>query len=90
MKPQLLIGQDNWHLLVTTKIGRGDHNQPVASLTPLGWILHGRKTRTMGRTIDYVSHVTEEAPEDNLEAMVKEYFEMDSLCFVPKSTTDPE
>ncbi|XP_026736747.1 uncharacterized protein LOC113500239 [Trichoplusia ni] len=90
-KPRLLIGQDNWHLLVTTRIRRGDHHQPVASLTPLGWVLHGSQTRTMKHAIDYVSHTTEESPEDDLEAMVKKYFEMDSLCIVPKKpTTDPE
>ncbi|GBO99941.1 hypothetical protein EVAR_74302_1 [Eumeta japonica] len=36
-KPKILIGQDNWHLLVATETRKGHRNQPAASLTPLGW-----------------------------------------------------
>ncbi|XP_045784625.1 uncharacterized protein LOC123880521, partial [Maniola jurtina] len=90
VKPRLLIGQDNWHLLLTTEVRRGDKNQLVASLTPLGWVLHGSQTRTLGRRIDFVSHVAEEI-EDDLDSLVKQYFEMDVLCIQPKKPkTDPE
>ncbi|XP_045772949.1 uncharacterized protein LOC123872612 [Maniola jurtina] len=90
VKPRLLIGQDNWHLLLTTEVRRGDKNQLVASLTPLGWVLHGSQTRTLGRRIDFVSHVAEEI-EDNLDSLIKQYFEMDALCIQPKKPkTDPE
>ncbi|GBP94291.1 hypothetical protein EVAR_99670_1 [Eumeta japonica] len=34
-KPKILIGQDNWHLLVATETRKGHRNQPAASLTPL-------------------------------------------------------
>ncbi|GBP86496.1 hypothetical protein EVAR_69164_1 [Eumeta japonica] len=33
-KPKILIGQDNWHLLVATETRKGHRNQPAASLTP--------------------------------------------------------
>lgn len=89
-KPRVLIGQDNWHLLLTSETRRGDKNHPVASLTPLGWVLHGSQTRTFGQKIDFVSHITED-PEDNIEDLVKQYFEMDALCINPKRPkTDPE
>ncbi|GBP27994.1 hypothetical protein EVAR_83625_1 [Eumeta japonica] len=32
-KPKILIGQDNWHLLVATETRKGHRNQPAASLT---------------------------------------------------------
>lgn len=35
-RPTILIGQDNWHLLVTEDMRRGMNSQPAASLTPLG------------------------------------------------------
>lgn len=88
-KPRILIGQDNWHLLITEETRRGDKNHPVASLTPLGWVLHGSQTTTLGRKIDFVSHVTE--AEDDLESLVKRYFEVDALCINPKRPkSDPE
>ncbi|CAK1583274.1 unnamed protein product [Parnassius mnemosyne] len=89
-KPRVLIGQDNWHLLLTSEVRKGDKNHPVASLTPLGWVLHGSQTRSFGRNIDFVSHIVED-PEENLEDLVKRYFEMDALCIKPKRPkTDPE
>ncbi|KAL0832560.1 hypothetical protein ABMA28_000762 [Loxostege sticticalis] len=45
-EPLLLIGQDNWQLIVGGDIRRGKSGQPVASLTQLGWVIH-------------VNHITE-------------------------------
>ncbi|TLM45500.1 hypothetical protein FEC35_19075, partial [Acinetobacter baumannii] len=39
--PKLLIGQDNWGLIAARRTRRGRRNQPVASFTQLGWVLHG-------------------------------------------------
>ncbi|XP_049871783.1 uncharacterized protein LOC126370802 [Pectinophora gossypiella] len=41
-KPEMLIGQDNYHLLLPLEIKLGKPNEPSATLTPLGWCLHGR------------------------------------------------
>nr|XP_049705396.1 uncharacterized protein LOC126056460 [Helicoverpa armigera] len=40
-KPEILIGQDNYHLLLPIKIKLGKLNEPSATLTPLGWCVHG-------------------------------------------------
>ncbi|XP_022835506.1 uncharacterized protein LOC111362962 [Spodoptera litura] len=89
-RPHILIGQDNWHLLTSTEMRRGDSNSPVASLTPLGWVLHGRHSRSIGKHIDFVSH-TMEQPMEDLNAAMKNYFELDALCIVPKRPhNDPE
>ena len=61
----------------------------MASLTPLGWVLHGSQTNSLGQKIDFVSTMKE--AEDDLENLVKSYFEMDVLCINPKRPkTDPE
>ncbi|XP_013145917.1 PREDICTED: uncharacterized protein LOC106109067 isoform X2 [Papilio polytes] len=39
--PQLVIGLDNWELIITREFKKGEPGQPVASNTKLGWVLHG-------------------------------------------------
>lgn len=90
-KPTILIGQDNWHLLLASRVRKGKKNQPVASLTPLGWVLHGSHNRTIGHTVNFVSHITEAPHEEKLEDLMKHYFAVDSLCINPKKPqSDPE
>ncbi|GBP34194.1 hypothetical protein EVAR_30747_1 [Eumeta japonica] len=45
-RPLLLIGQDNWELITGSDVRRGKSGEPVASLTGLGWVVHGRRDRT--------------------------------------------
>lgn len=40
-KPEILIGQDNYHLLLPLEVKLGKSNEPSATLTPLGWCVHG-------------------------------------------------
>lgn len=40
-KPEILIGQDNYHLLVPLEVNVGMVNEPSATRTPLGWCVHG-------------------------------------------------
>lgn len=42
LKPQILIGQDNNHLLLPLEIVTGKPGEPCATRTPLGWCLHGK------------------------------------------------
>ncbi|GBP60616.1 hypothetical protein EVAR_50980_1 [Eumeta japonica] len=42
-RPLLLIGQDNWELITGSDVRRGKSGEAVASLTGLGWVVHGRK-----------------------------------------------
>lgn len=41
VKPKLLIGQDNYHLIAPIKTIMRSKNDPCATLTPLGWCVHG-------------------------------------------------
>lgn len=40
-KPQLLIGQDHYHLMLPLKIIKGKPNEPYVTHTALGWSVHG-------------------------------------------------
>lgn len=42
LKPEILIGQDNYHLLIPSEINIGSSIEPFATLTPLGWCVHGK------------------------------------------------
>ncbi|GBP85789.1 hypothetical protein EVAR_77893_1 [Eumeta japonica] len=89
-KPKILIGQDNWHLLVATETRKGHRNQPAASLTPLGWVLHGIRTRTIGQHVHYVHNLTA-TTEDNMDEQLRRYFAIESLAITPKRpSNDPE
>ncbi|XP_063386121.1 uncharacterized protein LOC134672147 [Cydia fagiglandana] len=49
-KPEMLIGQDNYHLIMPLKILSGKlYEPPYATLSPLGWCIHG-KIRVSGAT----------------------------------------
>ncbi|XP_039762487.1 uncharacterized protein LOC120635535 [Pararge aegeria] len=54
-KPQLLIGQDNYHVLLPLQVLEGKPGEPFATLTPLGWCLHGC-TRT--QSVNCLLHST--------------------------------
>ncbi|XP_034836304.1 uncharacterized protein [Maniola hyperantus] len=87
--PTLLIGQDNWHLIVTRDLKAGDPTKPVASLTSLGWILHGLKTETP-KPVLFTNHTFEKKTED-IDELIKSHFSLDSLGITPKKpTNDPE
>ncbi|XP_048483483.1 uncharacterized protein LOC125489924 [Plutella xylostella] len=86
--PKLLIGQDNWDLIVSREVRDGRRDQPVASRTQLGWVLHGCRT-TQSKPINFCGHVT--SAEESMEKMMKHYFELESLGIeARKPTTDPE
>ncbi|XP_045494845.1 uncharacterized protein LOC123693694 [Colias croceus] len=89
--PKLLIGQDNWELIITRKLRHGKRSQPVASKTLLGWVLHGCRSSNKHPVL-FCSHLSEaEKSPDTLENMMKKYFELESIGIEPKrQRSDPE
>lgn len=86
IKPKILIGQDNWNLLLAKEVRTGRRNQPVASLTPLGWVIHGSHTRTLGHQVNFLRT----SNEDSLEKIVKDYITADNLYVEPRRpNSDP-
>ena len=87
--PKILIGQDNWHLLLATEVRRGPKHQPIASLTAMGWTLHGAHTRSLGQKVHYVNGLT--AASDSFEQQLREFFAIESLVINPRRPdSDPE
>lgn len=90
VKPRLLIGADNWHLIVSRKLLMGNKRQPVASLTKLGWVIHGTAPRIKaleGSSNIYKTELI--APEVELQDMVKRYFEIDALGIARRERENP-
>ncbi|CAG5036871.1 unnamed protein product [Parnassius apollo] len=76
-RPTILIGQDNWHLIVTRELISRGKNLPVASLTKLGWVLHGHISGGI-KPIKIVNHISTKKEED-MEKLIKDYFSLESL-----------
>ncbi|CAH2218177.1 jg24405 [Pararge aegeria aegeria] len=89
--PRLLIGQDNWELIISQDIKRGKPGQPVASLTELGWVLHGSDKRNV-KPVHFINkcmHV--KTMEDKIHDTMKEHFAIESLGVQPRRpTTDSD
>lgn len=89
-RPRVLIGADNWHLIVSRKLLTGTKSQPAASLTELGWIVHGTTPRNIVTRLQEESvlhvrtlHERDSAPvsirDDDLSELVKSHFDLDAL-----------
>ncbi|KAL0810972.1 hypothetical protein ABMA28_010266 [Loxostege sticticalis] len=87
-RPQVLIGQDNWPLLLAEDKRIGSRHQPVASKTPLGWVLHGACTRTLGQRVNFLN----EADDTNrINQQLQHFFSLEALAVQPKRpANDPE
>lgn len=88
--PKLLIGQDNWELIVSRSTKKGKKNEPVASFTSLGWVLHG-SDGSASRRVNFVTCTHISAREDRLEKLVKDHFALEALGVKPRlPSTDIE
>ncbi|XP_063389642.1 uncharacterized protein LOC134675361 [Cydia fagiglandana] len=76
--PTIVIGQDNWHLIISRQIIDGPPNLPVASLTRLGWVLHG-PDRTRRAAVQFVGHARPNTADDEALQLMKRHFDIESL-----------
>ncbi|XP_026322792.1 uncharacterized protein LOC113232330 [Hyposmocoma kahamanoa] len=82
--PTILLGQDNWHLLLTHAVRQGDRHQPIATLTDLGWVLHGTKRSSERVNTHKVLHAVAPDDEESMEQMMREHFSLESLAVTPR------
>ncbi|PZC72872.1 hypothetical protein B5X24_HaOG210397 [Helicoverpa armigera] len=86
LKPDLLIGQDNYHLLLPLDTLGGKPGEPCATRTPLGWCLHGRVPSTQAQhaalCMSDVAPVVVSAT-DELHDEVRRYFALESMGASP-------
>ncbi|XP_063616322.1 uncharacterized protein LOC134789659 [Cydia splendana] len=76
--PTIVIGQDNWHLIISRQVIDGPPNLPVASLTRLGWVLHG-PDRTRRAAVNFVGHARPKTADDEALELMKQHFDIESL-----------
>ncbi|XP_030022750.2 uncharacterized protein LOC115441955 [Manduca sexta] len=79
IKPELLIGQDNYHLILPLEVIAGKPNEPCATYTPLGWCLHGQvpqhvtsRSRKRNSTLFISDHVMQSSRETDSERLLRE------------------
>ena len=86
--PKLLIGQDCWDLIESRSLKEGSKNSPVASLTSLGWVIHGKANRQANfpeRGLSFAIRDDDEAIEiarrndEYLHELVKQNFGLESI-----------
>ncbi|XP_063540079.1 uncharacterized protein LOC134749105 [Cydia strobilella] len=76
--PTIVIGQDNWHLIISRQILEGPPELPIASLTRLGWVLHG-PDRTRRAAVNFVGHARPKTADDEALELMKRHFDIESL-----------
>lgn len=72
--PEILIGINHWQLGIPLQTREGRWNQPVATLTRLGWIVFGGSTHESSRIASLNVH---ELSDNSLNDIVKEFISMD-------------
>ncbi|XP_045541545.1 uncharacterized protein LOC123723049 [Papilio machaon] len=90
-KPKLLIGADNWHLIISRNIRIGRRNEPIAANTLLGWVIQGSTPRRVSEedhgTVLHIRSTYSPRPEDRsrankddkINALLKRRYDIDSL-----------
>ncbi|KAG5869482.1 hypothetical protein JTB14_028578 [Gonioctena quinquepunctata] len=85
-RPMILLGKDNIHLTVARKVIQSTENEPIATKTNLGWILHGGNSIEQEKQA-YSFHIcSSEISDISLHEMVKQSFTTDAFGVVPKKT----
>lgn len=85
-QPYVLIGADNWHLMLQNDIRMGKINEPAAMLTPLGWTVFGTLPTSHRQT-----HCPERVMHcHDIDSQLKEYFAIDALGIAKIDKKSPE
>ena len=77
--PKILIGIDNWQLGVPLRVKEGNWDDPVATKTRLGWVIHGKQRGLPANHNVHHFHVCECKDDNSLHKLVKDYFSIESL-----------
>ena len=94
-KAGILIGQDNWNLITPSETLRLKNNSVAASRTALGWTLHGPIINSVKSSgIVHLTQNVEALKElellENLDKLVKGYFELESIGVQTEKTYSTE
>ncbi|XP_049880427.1 uncharacterized protein LOC126376924 [Pectinophora gossypiella] len=86
-RPKVLVGTDHWELIVSRELRVGGPNEPAASRTQLGWVVHGSVPRNTIIQQGSVLHIydverhgdTTDQYDRRLEQLVEAHFKIDAL-----------
>ncbi|XP_044745195.1 uncharacterized protein LOC123307057 [Coccinella septempunctata] len=83
-RPGILVGTDHWECIVSRDLRIGEPNQPAASKTRLGWVVHGTAPRRAIYEGEDVLHIYERANsvnpgEKELHDLVEAHFKIEAL-----------
>ncbi|XP_073960549.1 uncharacterized protein [Choristoneura fumiferana] len=101
LKPEILIGQDNYHLIVPLEIMMGSPREPCATRTPLGWCVHGMvpaqasSSRGAHHSTMFITNSTENASQNNqilheIHDDLRRFFSIDSMGVAAKIRQNSE
>lgn len=87
-RPRILIGLNNWHLGVPTKVRTSNVVGPIAARCKLGWTIYASTTEDKDQSVNHCRHsqdnnvVTEQTDED-LHRSMRDFFSLESLGVRP-------
>ena len=75
----IIIGQDNCELILTRDFKKIVTNKLFVSRTLLGWVIHGSSYGRNSEIVNFVKEKPQANKDDELNKMVKHYFDIDSI-----------
>lgn len=76
----ILIGEDNAFAMAPQRIIKDQSQAPIATKTPLGWVVSGKVSSSEANETSFVHHACDEVPGlDELHRLVKSSFVMDDF-----------
>ncbi|GBP94226.1 hypothetical protein EVAR_100062_1 [Eumeta japonica] len=86
-RPTILIGQDNWHLIVSREVvQRTEINRPLRTLNWDGYCTAGRTASPARYVINYIAR--EPSAEDEIGKLIKENFSIECLGIEAKKPSN--
>ena len=73
----VLLGLDAAALMTPVEVGRGEHTEPYAELTPLGWVIAGAVSTTASVPGKRILRVQVIEPGDNVSHQLRKFWDID-------------
>ena len=88
--PRILIGQNNGFVTNTLKLVEGRFNEPCASKTRLGWVVHGGYSQKPSAEVFHINSCECSKDLDQLNQQISQYLSLENACkpYYLKSTDD--
>ncbi|KAG6454162.1 hypothetical protein O3G_MSEX008510 [Manduca sexta] len=85
IEPEILIGQDNYNLILPLELRVGKCNEPCATRTPLGWCVHGLVPAPLSTSACYSILNDMEVPSGSANTSLEDLHELVRKSFTIES-----